>query len=1029
METNTLSLAWIKITLILVFLSGTIAAQNSTPFFKTLNTLNGLSHKKVNCITQDKRGFIWVGTEDGLNRYDGRYFIIYRNDQGKNTSVSGNIISDLFEDKGGILWIATLDGGITKYDYRLPASKQFKQFKNDQRNIKSIPENGINKIEEDDQGNLWLATSGSYLVRFNKKTEIFDVPFKQGTKGILSLAKDRKGTLLVGRAGGGLLKVNNENGSYLEDIRYKNLYANLPHASITAIFKDSRNALWFGSWDNIVYNYSSANNIGNSSRLTNPLAGMPADEISEFTEDGNGRVWMAGKSTGISVYNHLTQNVTHLHHDPLKAGTIADDHTNAVYIDRQGVVWIGTNNGLSMYNQLFSPFVQYNLPAKKNTTIYDFFKDKHQRLWIATSEGIFIKDSATGTYDYREIIYKGQKLSVTKFFMDADNTMYIGTDYTLFRYDEKKNVISVLPNTDADPVMKKLISSRIVSIVRDTISNHPVLLVSPYGHFVTYYDLTDNRWISRGDSVKKILKKYNIKDNLIRKFYSDKKGDVWLATFKAGLGNWQQGDDAAIKYYDNDFNNSQSISSNNVYDILEDSKSNFWVSTYGGGLDYFNRGKKIFEHIKESSNLTEGMQFDIHENLWMLCNGHIHKYVPSAKTYSCYDLPSLQSTGGVKGYIYKDNENNLYAAGNNYYIVFTPDKVSNIIHEPTVYFTDFKVFDSSMSYLLQQKTIKLNHSQNYFSIEFSAPEFSGDNLFYSYMLEGIDKSWREANNQNIASYTNLPGGEYNFKVKASNWKGSNVTSYKAINITVMRPFWLQWWFFVTMALFVFTIGYGLYRHRVRAWLRNQAIRNGIAQDLHDQVGSTLSSISVYSEVAKIYSKQEKGQQLDTILDTIAVTANDMILEMADIVWAVNPKNDHLHSIVSRIESFAKPLCRIKGINFNMTGNTEYSVEIATMEARKNLYLILKEVVNNAIKHSKCKNLSVEVKAENKMIYAFVKDDGLGFKTGSLLKKKKHSLTGNGLDNIQFRAEELKANFSFDSTPGAGTLMKLSFMLQ
>ena len=158
----------------LIFLN-CIGAFSQAPYlyFNHINADNGLSHNKVNCILQDKRGFIWIGTEDGLNRYDGQYFSVFRNKPNDTATVSGNIITDLLEDENSILWITTADGGFTKYDYRLPASKQFKQFKHIQGDSTTIPVNIINRIVEDKQGYLWLATSGGYILRFDKKNETF----------------------------------------------------------------------------------------------------------------------------------------------------------------------------------------------------------------------------------------------------------------------------------------------------------------------------------------------------------------------------------------------------------------------------------------------------------------------------------------------------------------------------------------------------------------------------------------------------------------------------------------------------------------------------------------------------------------------------------------------------------------------------------------------------------------------------------------------------------------------------------------
>lgn len=1011
-----------------VLLAKTGFTQITPNYFKNLGTENGLSNRKVNCILEDKRGFLWFGTEDGLNRYDGKNFTVYKSELNIRTGISGNIITDLYEDKTGVMWISTADGGITKYDYRLPFSKQFKQFKHNNHDPKSIPENRITKITGDNKGYLWLGTSGSYVVRFNMKTERFDTPVRHGTKSILALAFDQSDILWVGREGGGLLKINTFNLTHHADKRYSDLYSNLPHATITSLFKDRDKSIWYGSWDNMVYKYSTKTN---KETVFNPALykNAPADEIVSFAEDKNNRIWMAGKKTGITIFNPATKTFHNLRHNPLKEGSLAGDHVNTVYVDRLGITWIGTNNGISVYNPLFSPFVQYFLPkTSSDIVIYDFYIDDDRKLWVGTSEGIYTKHSDSTSFEYKKIIYKGEKLAVTKFFRDEDKSFYIGTNYTLFKYDLKDNKISVLPNTDEDPVMKKLISSRIVSIARDTLNSHPVLIVSPYGHFLTYYDLQDKRWVSRSDSVNKILTKYNIKDNLVRKIYPDKEGALWLATLKFGLGNWQQSKTAKIKYYTNDLRNEHSLSSNMVYDMIEDKKGNFWISTYGGGINYFDRKKGQFTHIKESSNLSEGLQADNRENLWMLSNGHIHKYEPQIHTYSCYDLPNLQSTGGLNGYIYKDSHGMLYAAGTNYFITFNPDQVAAINHEPEIYFTDFKIFDKSFSHFLEQKFIKLDYSQNFFSFEFSSPEFSGDNLNYAYMLEGVDRDWVEAGKRNYAQYSNVSGGDYRFKVRVSNWKGSQTSKYISLNIRIIPPFWYRLWFHLSMFLLISALAYIFYRYRVNNLLKQQHIRNGIAQDLHDQIGSTLSSITVYSEVAKIHQEKGDSVQLKGILDIISETSSEMVGEIGDIVWAINPKNDHFESIFHRIQSYARPICKASGINFIFKSDLQIEESNIDMRKRKNLFLIIKEVINNSIKHANCKNIKVSMYLSGDNAELLISDDGVGFDPELLNNTNFHSLSGNGLSNIRFRAEELKAHLVIDSKKGSGSSFKLIFSL-
>jgi ligand-binding sensor domain-containing protein/anti-sigma regulatory factor (Ser/Thr protein kinase) len=1017
----------INLSLTFFLCANTASAQTEKPFFRNIGTDNGLSHDKVNCIMQDKRGFLWFGTEDGLNRYDGQYVSIFKNQPNDTTCISGNIITDLHEDKNGIIWIATSDGGLTRYNYHLPAAKQFKQFKYNSHKANSIPDNNINQITEDNAGDLWLATGNSYLVRFNKHTEKFDAPVKKGGRTILSLAMAGADTLWVGRAGGGLLKINIRTLQYKVDEHYNNFYTKMPHASISSIFQDSDHTIWFGDWDKVIYQYDPTTHIETK---INPVTGstpISHDEVVSFTEDNQKNIWMACKSTGIIVYNKTEHKFINYQHDRFTDGSLSDNHVNVVFIDRSGITWIGTDNGVSIHDPVYSPFKQYFLPkTDKDITVYDFYKDEHDKLWIATSEGIFVKQPGSEKFDYRKLSFNGQTLAVTKFFIDKDKTFYLGTDYTLFKYDPVKNQVSLLPNTASDTVMKRLISSRIVSIVRDTIDEHPVLLVSPYGHYITYYDLVEKKWVSRVDSVKKIVTKLNLKDNLIKKFYQDKKGGIWLATNKFGLGDWQQ-NIPAIKYFTSDRGNNTSISSNDVYDIVGDKKGNLWISTYGGGLNYFNTGDGKFTHIKESSNLTEGMQSDPRGNVWMICNGHMHEYNPLTRIYSCYDLPNLQKNGGVKGYVYKDNYGNMYAGGVNFFIAFNPAGIKKIASDPDVFFTDFKVFNTSYSDLLENKTIRLNHTENYFSLEFSAPEYSSNHVHYDYILEGFDKGWVEADKRNFASYSNLPGGTYLFKVRACNWKGNVVKKFTSITIIIRPPFWREWWFFLLVIMIIGPIGYFFYRYRINEYMKRQAIRNGIAQDLHDHIGSTLSSISIYSKVAKIYQQQEKADKLSDLLNIIGETANETISEMSDIVWTINPKNDHVDSIVQKIQSYAQPLCVAQNIHFTLNCDNKLLKLTLEMAARKNFFLILKESLNNAIKHSGCKNLTVGIRLTNYDIELQITDDGVGFDPAQKYVEVSGTPGGNGLINIKSRADELNARLKIDSGI-QGTKVNLVFSI-
>jgi signal transduction histidine kinase len=452
------------------------------------------------------------------------------------------------------------------------------------------------------------------------------------------------------------------------------------------------------------------------------------------------------------------------------------------------------------------------------------------------------------------------------------------------------------------------------------------------------------------------------------------------------------------------------------------------VSTYGGGLNYYDRSSGKLSHITGSTGLTEGLQLDLAGNVWMICNGHLHKYEPASGAYSCYDLPDLQVSEGIRGYLYKDDQNTMYAGGKNYYISFNPADVAGITSELNVYLTDFKIFNNSHNELLVKKEIELDNAQNYFSLEYSAPEFSGDNIDYNYKLEGVDKDWVDAGKRNFVSYSNLPAGKYLFKVRATTWKSNHITKFTSVAISVRPPFWETWWFYAIALVVVCSACSIFNRLRLKELLHRQSIRNGIAQDLHDQIGSTLGSISIYAGVAKVYQQQGKPDKLENVLQAIDRTATETIIEMADLIWAVNPQNDSLGSIIERIRAFAEPLCAAKNIVLHINADPKLLSVAPPMLIRKNVFLILKELMCNAIKHAECKYITLDILLIQNVLVLNMADDGIGFDTVLTSAGQSASLSGNGLPNIRRRARELNAEIVLHSAPYKGTEVKIKLNL-
>jgi signal transduction histidine kinase len=447
---------------------------------------------------------------------------------------------------------------------------------------------------------------------------------------------------------------------------------------------------------------------------------------------------------------------------------------------------------------------------------------------------------------------------------------------------------------------------------------------------------------------------------------------------------------------------------------------------YGGGLSYFNTTKKTFTHIPATGNLLEGIATDKQGNVWMICNGHLQRYNIVTKSATTFNLPDLEKSGGVSGYLYTDAAGKMYVSGSNYFIPFNPDSIRDDETQPQVYLTDFKIFNASYSHLLAQKSIELSYRQNYFTLEFAAPGYSStEPVQYAYMLEGADKDWVECGTRNFAPYSNLKGGRYTFKVKASNKPGTWSEHTFTIKIVINPPIWERWWFYLLCAAVIGAAAYFAYRYRINELLKRQAIRNKIAQDLHDNVGSTLSSISVYSQVAQIQNEGGNQQALNDILGKISATSTDMISELSDTVWAINPSNDNMEKILQRMESFARPLMTARNIKFIFSYSDDISSINLDMEKRKNFYLIFKEIINNAIKYSGSSEVVATIALRNHQLLLTVKDDGVGFNKQKEFSDQSGSLSGNGLRNMLYRAKEMKAQLDIETAPGLGTTTSLS----
>jgi signal transduction histidine kinase len=428
------------------------------------------------------------------------------------------------------------------------------------------------------------------------------------------------------------------------------------------------------------------------------------------------------------------------------------------------------------------------------------------------------------------------------------------------------------------------------------------------------------------------------------------------------------------------------------------------------------------------NNVVYGILTDDDGNLWMSTNNGLSSFNPAKNKFRNFDVnDGLQSNEFNHEAFAKDRDGRMYFGGVNGLNYFYPKDISTNPIAPNVVITDIKINNKTITgfseyaslpkALYLTDSIRLPHDQNMIGFEFAALDFSAPmKNQYQYKLEGFNDNWINSYNTHTATYTNLDPGTYVFRVKGSNKDGIWNEDGASLTITILPPWYETWWFRTLMVLtFLFAV-YAIYRYRLQQALKLVAVRNRIATDLHDEIGSNLSNISIFSNVAQQIDDNKKNVSL---LKKISEYSQASQESMSDIVWMINPDNDRFENIMTQMRRYAAEIFEALNCNFVISFDEKLNGIKLNMDERKNLYLIYKEAINNLAKYSGCSEVSIELKLYRGMINMVLKDNGKGFDLDAVGK-------GNGLTNMRKRADMLKGRLTINTSPGKGTEIELNF---
>lgn len=810
----------------ILLLSLPVYGQSNRVQFQNISIEQGLSQSIVECILQDRTGFLWFGTEDGLNRYDGYTFTVYKEDPDNENSLSHDNILCLYEDGDGIIWIGTFHGGLTRFD---TLTGRFTRFRHD-ASAGSLSSNVVYSVVRDRKGNLWVGTADG-LNRFDETEQSFRVyrhqdgdPNSLSHNTIRSMCLDARGNLWIGTDGGGLCMYD---GAGFVSYRASGKPDSISHDSVLEVFCDSQGILWLGT------NGGGLNSLDieeNHFYVFRHKPGQPHslsnDVVLAVYEDDKGRLWV-GTNDGLNLYSRQTNRFTRYYKNGADPNSLSHNEIHSIYQDYSGVLWFGTYGG--GINKLLGQDKGFNLlqadPENTNSLshniVWAICEQEVNILWIGTHGGGLNRlDRKSGIFrNYRHNTQDPASLSndmVRVIFIDHAGTFWLGTNGGgICRFDSEKGTFRTYTYQADDP--ESLSHSQVRCIYED--SDHD-LWVGTHGGGLNRFDSHSAAFVRYlSGTVPGMLN-----NAVVRCILEIKPHVLWVGTYGGGINVFDK-HTARFSYITSQPDNPASLSNNYVFCLFRDSKNRLWVGTEGG-LNYFNEQDGTFKRYTRDDGLPDNTIYGILEDdqghLWLSTNNGLSRFNPqqeSCKNYTVLDgLQSNEFNGG--SFFRNPVSGEMFFGGINGLNTFFPRQIRDNPYKPPVVITSFKKLNrehigGTPIFALQK--ITLSYRDYFFSFEFAALDFTiPDKNQYSYKLEGLDEQWINTDARHrVASYTTLAPGTYTFLVRGTNNDGIGKDTPTRLIIHITPPFWATWWFRLSAIAALFLTVLFLYKSHIR----------------------------------------------------------------------------------------------------------------------------------------------------------------------------------------------------------------------